>query len=77
VVYNHIMGLFRSRAKKNREKAAAELLQEQTKMAKAQREVVARREVTAEARPNPDQPGWGLAIGQEIGKTREDRAGQE
>jgi hypothetical protein len=70
------MGLFRSRAKKNREKAAAELLEEQTRMVKAQGEV-ARRKVTAEARPNPDQPGWGVAIGQEIGKTREDRASQE
>ena len=70
------MGLFRSRARKNREKAAAELLKEQTRTVKAQREV-ARREVTAEARPNPDKPGWGLTIGQEIGKAREDRASQE
>ena len=70
------MGLFRSRARKNREKAAAELLKERTRTAKAQAEV-ARREVTAEKRPNPDQPGWGRTIGQEIGKAREDRASQE
>ena len=70
------MGLFRSRARKNREKVAAELLKEQTRTVKAQGEV-ARREVTAEARPNPDQPGWGRTIGQEIGKAREDRASQE
>jgi len=70
------MGLFRSRARKKREKAAAELLTEQTRTAKAQAQV-ARRTVTAEERPNPDQPGWGLAIGQEIGKAREDRPGQE
>ena len=50
------MGLFRSRARKNREKVAAELLKEQTRTVKAQGEV-ARREVTAEARPNPDKPG--------------------
>jgi hypothetical protein len=75
-VYNHIMGLFRSRARKNREKAAAELLKEQTRTVEAQ-EQVARRKVTAEERPNPDQPGWGRAIGQEIGKARERRASQE
>ena len=75
-VYDRAMGVFRSRARKNREKAAAELLKEQTRTAKAQQEV-ARREVTAEGRPNPDQPGWGRTIGQEIGKAREDRAGQE
>jgi hypothetical protein len=70
------MGLFRSRARKKREKAAAELLKEQTRAATAQAQV-ARREVTAEERPNPDQPGWGRAIGQEIGKAREDRPRQE
>ena len=70
------MGLFRTRARKNREKAAAELLKEQTRTARAQAQV-ARREVTAEERPNPDQPGWGQAIGQEIGKAREDRPSQE
>jgi hypothetical protein len=70
------MGLFRSRARKNREKAAAERLEEQTSTVNAQAEV-ARREVTAEARPNPDQPGWGRTIGYEIGRAREDRASQE
>jgi hypothetical protein len=69
------MGLFRSRASKKLEKAA-KLLEEQARAAKAQ-EMGARREVTAEARPNPDQPGWGRIIGQAIGKAREDRASQE
>ncbi len=76
-VYDRIMGLFRGRAKKkNREKAAAGLLEEQTSTASAQAES-AHREVTAEERPNPDQPGWGRIIGQEIGRAREDRASQE
>lgn len=70
------MGLFRSRASKKREKTAAMLLEEQTRAAMAQPEV-ARREVTAEARPNPDQPGWGRTTGQAIGKAREDRASKE
>jgi hypothetical protein len=70
------MGLFRSRARKNREKVAAELLTEQTRTVESQAEI-ARREVTAEARPNPDRPGWGRTIGQEIGKAREDHAGQD
>lgn len=70
------MGLFRSRGRKNREKAAAELLKEQTRTASAQAEV-ARREVSAEERPNPDQPGWGRTIGQQIGRTRENRPSQE
>jgi hypothetical protein len=70
------MGLFRRRVKKNREKAVAELLTEQTTTVKAQGKL-ARRQVTVEARPNPDLPGWGQAIGQEIGKAREERASQE
>jgi len=70
------MGLFRRRARKNRETAAAEPQQEQTTTVKAQSDV-ARREVPAEARPNPDQPGWGQTIGQEIGKARGDRASQQ
>ncbi|HYK32868.1 MAG TPA: hypothetical protein VEV63_12950 [Streptosporangiaceae bacterium] len=70
------MGLFRRRAAKNHEKAAAsDVLQEQTRTAEADVEV-ARREVTAEERPNPDQPGWGMAIGQQIGRAREDRPSQ-
>jgi hypothetical protein len=70
------MGLFRSRGRKNREKAAAALRDEQTSAPNAPAEV-ARRKVSAEERPNPDQPGWGLTIGQEIGKAREDRPSQE
>jgi hypothetical protein len=67
------MGLFRSRNKKIREKVLTELLPtEQTRAVTAQAEA-ARREVTAEARPNPDQPGWGRTLGQQIGKAREDR----
>jgi hypothetical protein len=75
------MGLFRSKAG-NREKAeeqtktAAELPEEQIKTVKAQPEV-APREARYEARPNPDKPGWGLTIGQEIFKVREDRASAE
>jgi hypothetical protein len=69
------MGLFRNRVRKNRGKTAG-LLKEQASTAKAQAEV-ARREVTAEERPNPDLPGWGGTIGQEIGKAREDRPRQE
>ena len=69
------MGFFRRRARKNRE-TAAELLEEQNATAKAQMDV-APREATAEARPNPDQPGWGETIGQQIGKARQERAGQE
>jgi hypothetical protein len=82
------MGLFRSRARKKREKAAAELIKTQVEVAKpevevarpevevAQPEVIARREVTAKARVDPDQPGWGRAIGQEIAKARGERSGQ-
>jgi hypothetical protein len=69
------MGLFRRKAKKDRG-TAAELLKEQSGTAKAQPEV-APREATAEARPNPDLPGWGETIGQQIGKAREERAGQD
>jgi len=75
-VYHHAMGLFRSRARKNREKAAAGFLKEQTTTVPPQAEV-ARREVTAEARPDPDRPGWGRTIGLEIGKGREERASQD
>jgi hypothetical protein len=50
------MGLFRRRAKKNHEKTA--FATAQTTTAEEQVEV-ARREVTAEERPNPDHPGWG------------------
>ena len=73
-VYDPAMGLFRGRGGK-REKAA-KLLEEQARAARAQAEA-GRRKVTAEARPNPDQPGWGQSIGQAIGQAREDRASQE
>jgi len=82
-VYDHAMGLFRSvgglfrgRARKDREEAAAGLPKEQAGTVKAPAEV-ARGEVKFEARPNPDSPGWGRTIGQEIGKAREDRPSQE
>lgn len=70
------MGLFRSRGRKNRGKSAATLLKEQTATAEVQTEVP-RREVTAEERPDPDQPGWGRTIGQKMGKAREDRLSHE
>jgi hypothetical protein len=35
------------------------------------------REVKREARPNPNKPGWGLSVGQEAGKAREDDASRE
>ena len=35
------------------------------------------REVKREARPDPNKPGWGLSIGQEAGKAREDGASRE
>jgi hypothetical protein len=75
-VYDDAMGLFRRRGKKNREKAASDLLNEQSATATPQTAVTPR-EATVEARPNPDQPGWGETIGQQIGKTREERASQE
>ena len=66
--YDHAMGLFRSatglfrsRAGKNREMAAAELPTEQTKTVTAQPEA-GPREVKREARPNPDEPGWGRTV---------------
>jgi hypothetical protein len=66
--YDHAMGLFRSavglfrgRAGKNREKAAAGLPDGQTRTVKAQ-PGVAPREVKREARPDPDQPGWGRTV---------------
>ena len=68
------MGLFR-RAKKNRGKPAGELLTEQATTVKAQPEV-APREVKFEARPNPDEPGWGAKIGTDITRLREKPAGE-
>jgi hypothetical protein len=71
-VYYRAMGLFRRLGRKNRRTPAAEIAQEQTETVKAQAEVP-RREPTAEARPNPDEPGWGRIIGHELGRARENR----
>jgi len=60
-LFRSAMGLFRGRAGTNREEAAAGLPHEQTMTVKAQPGVVPR-EVKREARPNPDQPGWGRNI---------------
>ena len=61
-LFRSTMGLFRGRAGKDREQAAAELPNEQARTVKAQ-PVVVPREVKREARPDPDKPGWGRAIG--------------
>jgi hypothetical protein len=53
--------------------AEPEHLEQQTVIATAEPEVT-RREVSVEERPDPDQPGWGRAIGQAIGKAREERS---
>ena len=83
------MGLFRSRAKKNRENAAAALPEQQTRVAEQParvpeepakvtvRAAAAPRETTAEARPDPDRPGWGRSLGQQISKGRDEPASQE
>jgi hypothetical protein len=60
-LFRSAMGLFRSGAGKNREEAAAGLPKEQARTVKAQPQV-APREVKREARPNPDEPGWGRTI---------------
>ena len=60
-LFRSATGLFRSRARKNREKAAAELPDEQTVTVAAQPKV-APREVKREVRPDPDKPGWGRTI---------------
>jgi len=52
-----------------REEPAPELPTAQAEVVKAQ-PVVADREVKRETRPDPNKPGWGLTIGQEIGKAR-------
>ena len=74
-LFRSAVGLFRGRARKDREEAAG-LPEEQARTVKAPTEV-ARGEVKFEARPNPDNPGWGRTIGQEIGKAREDRTSEE
>jgi hypothetical protein len=66
------MGLFRSWARRNRKAEAAALPDEQIVVSTAPEPTV-ERELTAEARPNPDQPGWGRIVGQTISKAREDR----
>jgi len=99
------MGLFRSRAKKNREKAAAlreqptsvtvpetaalaeqptsttvqetAAVPEQPTSVAVPAAVSAHRETTAESRPDPDRPGWGRTIGQQIGKAHGNRPGQD
>ena len=59
-LFRSAMGLFRSGAGKNREKAAAGLPDEQARTVMAQPQA-GPREVKREARPNPDEPGWGRA----------------
>jgi hypothetical protein len=60
-LFRNAMGLFRSKAGQNREKVAVELPNEQTRTVKVQPRP-APREVQREARPNPDEPGWGRTI---------------
>ena len=60
-LFRSAMGLFRGRAGNNPEKAAAGLPHEQTKTVKAQPKA-GPREVKREARPDPDEPGWGRSI---------------
>ena len=59
-----------------REEGAAGLLGQQAATVTAQLSA-AGREVKREARPNPNKPGWGLSIGQEAGKAREDGVSRE
>ena len=75
-VYYRAMRLFDRRASKRRDKAEAHLIQEQTSAANAEAQA-ARQHRPAEARPDPDQPGWGRTIGQAISKAREESASQE
>ena len=81
------MDIFRGGARKHRDERAAELLKEQAGAVTAQpaaadqgmmrEEAAAGREVKREARPNPNKPGWGLSVGQEAGKPREDGASRD
>ncbi len=59
-----------------REEGATGLLDQQAATATTQL-AAAGREVKREARPNPNKPGWGLSIGQEAGKAREDGTSRE
>jgi len=70
------MGLFRRRRRQKHGKAEAELPETETRTAPGQ-SAGTRREVAAEQRPDPDQPGWGRAIGGEIGRTRQNRPSQD
>lgn len=60
-LFRSAMDLFRGRAGKDREKAAAELVNERSGTVKAQ-PVITPREVKREARPDPNMPGWGRAV---------------
>ena len=70
------MRFFHRRASKRPDKAEIQMVQEQTSAANAEAETP-RQHGLAEARPDPDQPGWGRTIGQAISKAREDSASQE
>jgi hypothetical protein len=59
-----------------REEGAAGLLDQQAAAVTTQL-AAAGREVKREARPNPNKPGWGLSIGQEVGKPPKDGASRE
>jgi len=59
-----------------REEGAAGLLDQQAATVTAQPAAVGR-ELKREARPNPNKPGWGLSVGQEVGKARDDGASPE
>lgn len=75
-LFRSVAALFRGKVGKDGEKAAAGLLKEQARTVKAQPEG-AHREVNREARPDPNKPGWGLTICQEISEARGGRASQE
>jgi hypothetical protein len=73
LVYYRAMRLFRRRASKKQGKAEVQLLEQQTS---AEAAAVPQRRL-AEARPDPDQPGWGRTIGQAISKAREESSSQK
>jgi len=88
--FRSAMDFFRGGARKHRDERPAELLKEQAETVTAQPAILdqqaatvttqlaaAGREVKREARPNPNKPGWGLSIGQEVGKPRGDGASRE
>jgi hypothetical protein len=72
-LFRSAKGLFRGRAGTDREQAAAEFVKEQGRTVNAQ-PIVTRREVRREARPDPDKPGWGRAIGLGNRQGSQDRA---